>query len=331
MTTPHRISSTIGRGKVLQDAGSKAQSLQVHDSQEPSGGLGSDFDTPDKPHRIAVATNLDLPFTRGYVHLEHAHYNARKDGHVTGVQTFRWDNVGFDGPTYAVPKSYEIVDNDKPDIDGVGGRLYGYYLTDQPTRCRSRVSTPPGRRRRRSRSPSWSPWRGRFSSASTATLLPLAPDYGKQAAQSDSALRGFAMDVPLNEIVNGDNTVAIKITGPVTYSPDVVGNMELSLRPPSDTLVGAARCVGARGERLLGRAAVTSPALTGPSQEEGTRGPPSVAAEVRRQLAALSPAKLPPPPADVTNRFADDARAAKLGKKLFFDPRILRSVARRRQ
>jgi len=66
----------------------------------------------------------------------------------------------------------------------------------------------------------------------------------------------------------------------------------------------------------------TSPAPTGPSQEEGTRGPPSVALDVRRQLAALSPAKLPPPPADVTNRYADDARAAKLGKKLFFDPRF---------
>jgi hypothetical protein len=55
------------------------------------------------------------------------------------------------------------------------------------------------------------------------------PDYGKQAVMSDSALRGFAMDVPINELVSGDNSVAIKITGPATYSPDVVGNMELFL------------------------------------------------------------------------------------------------------
>ncbi len=37
-------------------------------------------------------------------------------------------------------------------------------------------------------------------------------------------------------------------------------------------------------------------------------------------LAELSPATLPPPPADVTNRYADDAAAAALGQRLFFDP-----------
>jgi cytochrome c peroxidase len=36
-------------------------------------------------------------------------------------------------------------------------------------------------------------------------------------------------------------------------------------------------------------------------------------------LEALSPAVLPPPPADVSNRFADDTRAATLGQALFFD------------
>jgi cytochrome c peroxidase len=36
-------------------------------------------------------------------------------------------------------------------------------------------------------------------------------------------------------------------------------------------------------------------------------------------LQALSPAALPPPPPDVTNRFADEPAAAALGQKLFFD------------
>jgi hypothetical protein len=200
-------------------------------SKDQAEVWASDFDTPDKMHRIAVATNLDLPFTRGYVHLEHAHYNARKDGHVTGVQTFRWDNVGFDGPTYALPKSYEVVDNDKPDIDGLGGRLYGYYLTDQPTTLPLKGVDTTGASKATftftimvamARSFQFS-----FNGHPFHALQ--VPDYGKQAAQSDSALRGFAMDVPVDEIVNGDNTVAIKITGPQTYSPDVVGNMELSL------------------------------------------------------------------------------------------------------
>jgi len=40
----------------------------------------------------------------------------------------------------------------------------------------------------------------------------------------------------------------------------------------------------------------------------------------RSQLAALSPATLPAPPADASNRFADDPRAARLGQRFFMDP-----------
>jgi len=39
----------------------------------------------------------------------------------------------------------------------------------------------------------------------------------------------------------------------------------------------------------------------------------------RAALGTLSPAELPLPPIDVTNRFGDDLRAAALGKKFFFD------------
>ncbi len=39
-----------------------------------------------------------------------------------------------------------------------------------------------------------------------------------------------------------------------------------------------------------------------------------------RELAKLSPAALPAPPPDITNRFADDAGAAALGQRFFFEP-----------
>ena len=44
--------------------------------------------------------------------------------------------------------------------------------------------------------------------------------------------------------------------------------------------------------------------------------------DVQARLALLSPAVLPGARPDVTNRYADDPRAAALGKKLFFDPRF---------
>lgn len=43
-------------------------------------------------------------------------------------------------------------------------------------------------------------------------------------------------------------------------------------------------------------------------------------ARARERLAALSPETLPPNPPDLSNRFADDPAAARLGQRLFFDP-----------
>ena len=47
---------------------------------------------------------------------------------------------------------------------------------------------------------------------------------------------------------------------------------------------------------------------------------PGVTPGQRAVLATLSPASLPPPPADRSNRFANDPAAAHLGQELFFDP-----------
>jgi len=49
---------------------------------------------------------------------------------------------------------------------------------------------------------------------------------------------------------------------------------------------------------------------------------PDVPPDVQARLALLSPAVFPGARPDVTNRYADDPRAAALGKKLFFDPRF---------
>jgi cytochrome c peroxidase len=53
---------------------------------------------------------------------------------------------------------------------------------------------------------------------------------------------------------------------------------------------------------------------------EVTDPAPSLTAADRASLAALAPAALPPPPRDVTNRYADDLAAATLGQRFFMDP-----------
>jgi cytochrome c peroxidase len=58
-----------------------------------------------------------------------------------------------------------------------------------------------------------------------------------------------------------------------------------------------------------------------PGQVDDDPDPQLSAADLER-LGELSPSELPPPPADPTNRWADDPAAALFGQTLFFDPRF---------
>jgi hypothetical protein len=188
----------------------------------------SDFDDATTLRRAARVENLDLNFTRGYVHFQHAQYNAYKDGMVTPVQTYRWDNVGFDGPTYPLPRSYEVPDNDEPALEGPG-TLYGYYLTDSDwvtvplegvdlsnaTKAifSFNLFTGVGRT-----------LQYRFNDGPEHTFT--VPQFG---TPNSHQLRGFSVDAPLGELVDGDNTVSFKMEAPQEYNQEIVGNMDLSV------------------------------------------------------------------------------------------------------
>jgi hypothetical protein len=78
--------------------------------------------------KIAILDGMNLPFTTGYVHLEHVQYNANKFDGFTSYQTYHWDNVGFDGPTMPIAAQYSIPDaltaGDQP-----GAVNLGYLVT----------------------------------------------------------------------------------------------------------------------------------------------------------------------------------------------------------
>jgi hypothetical protein len=114
--------------RCITTADEKLNHFEIKVNKDQLEVWASDAGSMDNFHRLATAKMLDLSFTRGYVHFQHSAYNAPKDGDVTGVQTYRWDNIGFDGPSYAVPRVYDVPDNDEGDIDETGGRLYGYYF-----------------------------------------------------------------------------------------------------------------------------------------------------------------------------------------------------------
>src|SRR5204863_5451082 len=65
----------------------------------------------------------------------------------------------------------------------------------------------------------------------------------------------------------------------------------------------------------------TDAATTQPGDAASDLDPePTLSDHERELLLSLSPDVLPKPPADPTNRFADDPVAAALGERFFFDP-----------
>ncbi|MER3420252.1 MAG: hypothetical protein C4290_06895 [Chloroflexota bacterium] len=79
--------------------------------------------------RIGALDGLNLPFSRGYVHLEHIQYNAEKGG-LPSFQTYHWDNIGFDGPVLPTPRAYDLPDALTPAGAGDDGLNLGYSLKE---------------------------------------------------------------------------------------------------------------------------------------------------------------------------------------------------------
>jgi cytochrome c peroxidase len=76
-----------------------------------------------------------------------------------------------------------------------------------------------------------------------------------------------------------------------------------------------------RAHFALACGALTACGTGQPNAGPGATNPdPSFTADELAALASLSPAALPMPPHDASNKFADDPGAAKLGQKLFFEP-----------
>ena len=187
----------------------------------------SDAGDPASLAQRAVVAPLDLPFTRGYVHLQHGQFNAALDGNVTPSQTFRWDNVGFDGPILPTPRGYDVPD---PGTPGQGGAVrIGWFPGEGPQTFTLRGVD--------------------LSGASGATLsfmldgLPgLQLDYQLNggpthtlaypettAYAGQGGVHGFSADVPLAELVRGDNTLVMSLPAPGSSVHEGIGSIDLTV------------------------------------------------------------------------------------------------------
>jgi hypothetical protein len=209
----------------------------------------------------AASDNLSLPLTRGYVNLQHTHYNGAKCaettlalnpgftqaqvdqvcGKVTSFHSYHWDNVAFDGPVFATPRSYETPDALKPSADGTEVHL-GYILPGDGTNVLGPFTLhgvdATGAVDAVLTASTWNFAYGangtsdsikfRFNGGAWQTF-----NYPFPQEQFDSA-RPVAMPVDLASLKPGDNTLELQVdrTSPAHVGNGegtVIGNIELTI------------------------------------------------------------------------------------------------------
>jgi hypothetical protein len=75
---------------------------------------GKKFDAPV----VIYAADVNLPFSRGYVHITtHNHASLKYSDETLQAWLARWDNVGFDGPIITNTREYEVPDSLIPGSD----------------------------------------------------------------------------------------------------------------------------------------------------------------------------------------------------------------------
>jgi hypothetical protein len=220
----------------------------------PYSADGIDF----PPLQLLHAVDVDLPFSRGYVHITTHNHASRKytgDGsygatHLYDAWIARWDNVGFDGPVIDSTREYEIGNASIPGTvfgdDITPARGIGYPVADAAAGpeqvLRLNGVDPASAVRARLALSFWSV-RGLVSRAEESRYVlryrfngkafhdrPFsAEELGLLAAGQLPSATAPVFDVPLSDLVPGVNTLEFVTVGvPQGYVP-AVANIDLVL------------------------------------------------------------------------------------------------------
>jgi hypothetical protein len=201
-----------------------------------------------EPAKLVYGVDVDLPFWRGYVQLtthNHATLKYSHNGdygttHVYDAWLSRWDNVGFDGPVLSNTREYEIGDALIPGMNAwnVSGPVMSiaYKVADDSKGPAQKLTfkgvSLAGADTARIAVGSWfdlgsgkaaqydlkyrlngKAWHDRMFTAAEVAVL---TDSHAQGAI------GQMLDVPLAELVEGDNTLEfVTVNVPQGYPPAV--------------------------------------------------------------------------------------------------------------
>lgn len=155
--------------------------------------------------QIAVATNPNLPLTRGVIWVEHVQYNGCKFNSQCNHQ-FGWDNVAFDGPTPYRDLTFDVSDPNSSNI----GRSMPVTVQTRPVYWLQTPTTAYV-------SFTWYPkWVGSTPDRSVPSFRLNGGPVHSTAWPFDPevyAWRTIAVPVPMSEVLTGPNSISFTGTG----------------------------------------------------------------------------------------------------------------------
>jgi hypothetical protein len=213
--------------------------------------------------RRLYAADMNLGFTRGYVHMSARNHASAKYGFgPDGV--YHWDNIGFDGPALVDHRGYEVPDSKTLGtyesqaimnlgyvlLDGSTGRAAGIY---DPNNRVSALQIPgvdlsgaTGARLSLSAfvnannfshtaSTSWG-WSLKFNGGTTRTRMMTASEAAAVNTVGAAGNMTFVIDVPVSDLRNGTNTLEmLPINLPMDFPP-AIANIDLLVMLTSSTI-----------------------------------------------------------------------------------------------
>jgi len=206
-----------------------------------------DGTTFEKPV-LVYGADVSLPFSRGYLSITaHNHATLKYTEPKMDAWIARWDNVAFDGPVIASDREYEVPDSlvaSKQPFGTENVKTIAYLVADSASAPKDTLHIPgvdlTGMSKARL---ALSGWYHPTSANATYALKyrfnggawhdrPFSA--GEAAALSDSRCQGaltHMIDVPIKDLVKGDNTLEFLAVNIPQDVPPAVSNIDLILSP----------------------------------------------------------------------------------------------------
>jgi hypothetical protein len=192
--------------------------------------------------------DIDLPFNTGYVSINHVHYNADK-ADVPSYQSYQWARVAFDGPVWPTPRAYEIPDalSEVPASGTCGSEAVfriAYGVTDRKVFDLGDSPSNPLSLAFEGVDPSdafAAHLNFNTTHVSDGNVLSFRfnggtwRDYTVPAINSTWERQGFSIPLPLEDLVEGTNTIEFgtNTPNPVNMPPNSmhIANIDLEIEP----------------------------------------------------------------------------------------------------